>query len=199
MYNSPKSIGDKIKLLRKNYKLTLEELSKRSGLTKAFLSQLENNKQINPSVGTLKKITNSFGLPIIVLFSESDKDLNAATITEINTNKNVSVVRKEERKAIKYPRSDWMIELLSPDFNRKIELILTIAKPGQTSGDYLLQHEGEECGLVIKGKIKFTVESEDYILDEGDSIYLNSRLKHRWEILGDEACETIWAITPPSF
>ena len=95
--------------------------------------------------------------------------------------------------------SGWYIELLSPDLNRKIEFILTSAKSGESSGSKPLQHKGEECGVIIKGKLEFYVGLEKYILNEGDSIYFNSELPHKWKVVGEEFTQTIWCITPPSF
>ena len=66
---------------------------------------------------------------------------------------------------MKYPNSDWTIELLSPNLSRKIEFILTIAEPGQSSGEEPLTHNGEETGIVLEGKIKFTVDSREFFLE----------------------------------
>ncbi|EOD00493.1 transcriptional regulator [Caldisalinibacter kiritimatiensis] len=40
---------------------------------------------------------------------------------------------------------------------------------------------------------------EEYILQEGDSIYLDSTIHHRYINIGTEECVSIWAMTPPSF
>jgi len=195
-------IGERIKYYRIKNNLTLEDLSKISGISIAYLSQIENSKQINPSVDTLKKIADSMKLALMSFFEDSDQTdrlVNKKAETDRDTDPGVAVVRKNERKTMSYPKSDWEIELLSPDLKRKIEFIMTIAKPNQTSGSGWLQHEGEECGIVIQGKLKFIVGNNEFILEEGDSIYLNSDTPHRWEVIGDKISTTIWAITPPSF
>ena len=108
-------------------------------------------------------------------------------------------MRKNSRKVMKYPNSDWTIELLSPDLSRKIEFIMTIAEPGQNSGEEPFTHRGEEAGIILEGKIKFMVGSKEFFLDEGDSICFNSSIPHKWEAYGNKTTKTIWAITPPSF
>ena len=53
-------IGQKIRQLRTQNNLTLEELASRSELTKGFLSQVERNLT-SPSVSTLEDILEALG------------------------------------------------------------------------------------------------------------------------------------------
>lgn len=70
---------------------------------------------------------------------------------------------------------------------------------GHSSGDEPYSHEGEEFGLVFRGRYEVEIAGEVYLLEEGDSIYFPSRLPHRVRALGDAPAETLWVITPPSF
>lgn len=198
-------IGSMLKKLRRTHNITLETLSAKCGLSKTYISQIENSKQVNPSIGTLKKIADAFNVPIMAILDENYQENNfndtpseKALVNNL-TEEEVFIVRKNNRKVMRYPNSDWTIELLSPNLNRKVELILTTAKPDQNSGDAPLTHSGEEIGIVLEGKIKFTVGSKEFILDEGDSICFNSSIPHKWEACGEKITKTIWAITPPSF
>lgn len=92
-----------------------------------------------------------------------------------------------------------MYELLSPDLNRKIEFLYITIKPGDYSSKDLVTHEGEECGIVIKGRLMVKMKDKEYILEEGDSIYFDSTIPHKYINIGDEECISIWAMTPPSF
>ncbi len=193
-----------IKELRRTLNITLETLSKKCGLSKTYISQIENNKHANPSISTLKRIADAMNVPIMAIIDENYREKTAVDeptkrLPDHDLIEEVFVVRKNTRKAIRYPHSDWTIELLSPNLNRKIELILTIAKPGQNSGEIVFTHNGEEVGIVLEGKLKYTVGSKEYVLNEGDSICFNSTLPHRWEVIGNKLSKTIWAITPPSF
>jgi quercetin dioxygenase-like cupin family protein len=62
-----------------------------------------------------------------------------------------------------------------------------------------MSHEGEECALVLSGRVAITVGDVDYELDEGDSIYYDSGLPHKSRALGDEEALIVSAITPPNF
>ncbi len=65
-------IGKRIKHMRKQKGLTLDELASRSELSKGFLSQLENDLT-SPSITTLDDILEALGSSLSEFFSE-DKD-----------------------------------------------------------------------------------------------------------------------------
>ncbi len=95
--------------------------------------------------------------------------------------------------------SNALYELLSHDLNRKIEFLYITIGPGEVSSEGLVSHEGEECGLVLKGELLVKTADGDYELNEGDSIYYESTIPHRYINIGDDVCESVWAMTPPSF
>ncbi len=53
-----------IKELREERKITQEELSKRSGVSRNYIAELENNKKVNPSFETIYKISIALGVEI---------------------------------------------------------------------------------------------------------------------------------------
>ena len=57
-----------IKPIRKKKNLTLYELSKRTGISRTYLRNLENNKQFNPTMFILKKISEVLEVEIKDLF-----------------------------------------------------------------------------------------------------------------------------------
>ena len=59
----PPKIGAKLQLLRLAENLTLDELSEKSGVSTAILSQIERNKS-NPTLSTLWKITQTLDHPL---------------------------------------------------------------------------------------------------------------------------------------
>ena len=55
----------------------------------------------------------------------------------------------------------------------------------------MLSHEGEECGIVVRGRIELTVEGKRYDLKTGDGYYFESKRQHRFRNTGDEVCEIV--------
>jgi transcriptional regulator with XRE-family HTH domain len=88
-----------------------------------------------------------------------------------------SVVRKdnglhvERRKAYKY-------ESLAFNFmNKKAEPFLVTIQPGSEPGEFNT-HEGQEFNFILEGSVKVLIDNHQINLEEGDSLYFDSRYKH---------------------
>lgn len=57
-------IGERVKKLRQEKKLSLSELAEQAGVAKSYLSSLERNLQTNPSIQFLEKIATVLGVSI---------------------------------------------------------------------------------------------------------------------------------------
>ena len=167
-------LGEKIRSLRQKRKISIEQLSEMSGLSKGLISQIERDIT-GPSVD----VTMNY------FFDEYD-DFN-------------QVVRKDERKKLMMKKGIRTYELLSPDLKKKIEMLMIEINPNEKIEAELIYHEGEECGVVIKGTLRVISGDKIYDLNEGDSIYLDSTIPHKYLNVGDELSVSIWAMVPPSF
>ena len=185
-----RAIFDGIRKLRKEKGITLNEMAEKTGISINYLSRVERGKT-NPSVGILKRISNVLGVSLLGLGGEPLQ--NSVRPQE------VAIVRRNMRKMLVYPKSKLKEYLLTPDLNRKLEVLLGESKPGKSKEDEWYSHEGEEFGLVLEGQYEVTVENKTYILNEGDSIYFLSHLPHKMRGIGRKRCKTLWVITPPSF
>ena len=74
-----------------------------------------------------------------------------------------------------------------------------ILPPGADTGDDMLSHEGEECGIVIQGTVEVTIGEQIHQLAPGDGYYFDSRTPHRFRNVGEQECVLISANTPASF
>jgi transcriptional regulator with XRE-family HTH domain len=175
-------LGRRIRTLRIERGLTLTGLAVRVGITRSFLSSVERGVAY-PSLLVLRSIAAALEVPVFLLFTGPEA--------------NGMVVRKGSRKVIRPPGAPVSYELVSPDLRRKIEMIIVRLKPGLDSA--AMAHEGEECALVLKGRVAITVGDVEYELNEGDSIYYDSGLPHKARATGDEPAEIVSAITPPNF
>lgn len=80
------SIGERIKSLRKQNKLTQVELAKKSNISRSYLADIENDRY-NPSLETLKALSNSLNANLSDLVSgenEFDNNLNQRDKKAIN-------------------------------------------------------------------------------------------------------------------
>ena len=177
-------LGDKIRSLRLKQKISIEQLSAMSGLSKGLISQIERDIT-GPSVASLWKISKALNVTMNHFFDEYD-----------NFNQ---VVRKDERKKIMMKNGNRTYELLCPNLKNQLEMLWIDIEPNDSSSEELISHEGEECGVVIKGTLRVLSGENVYDLNEGDSIYLDSTIPHRYVNVGTELAVSVWAMTPPSF
>jgi transcriptional regulator with XRE-family HTH domain len=178
-------LGARIRAARTTMGMTLEELAQKVSLTRSFLSQVERGLT-SPSLTTLRRIANELGVPVFLLLSNGSNPRNA-------------VVRRGDRRNLLLPNATTTYQLLSPDLNRKIEMLMTRLQVGSATADQPLSHPGEECAFLLKGKVLVEVAHEKFILEEGDTLYFDASLPHRTVNLGSVEAEIISAITPPSF
>jgi len=177
-------IGHLIRALRRKQKISIEQLAERTGLSTGLISQLERDLT-GPSVASLWKISKALNVSINYFFEgyeESDP-----------------IVRKSDRKKIQLPNSNITYELLCPNLQKAIEMLLVQIEPGECSTEDKISHEGEECGYVISGTLKVKWGDKEYILEEGDSIYFDSTVPHRYVNCGAVTSISVWAMVPPSF
>lgn len=79
-------LGDNIRAIRKEKKISINKLSKLTGISLGYLSDLENNKAKNPSVDKLNLIASVLDVSVDVLFKDDiekwDTTLNTELIKE---------------------------------------------------------------------------------------------------------------------
>ena len=82
---------------------------------------------------------------------------------------------------------------------KAIQFMRECYQPGAGTGKHEITHDGEECGLILSGRLKVTVGDQDTILNPGDAYYFSSNQPHTFLNPGKEPCELITACTPPTF
>ena len=119
-------IGKKIKELRLQNDLTLEDLASRSELTKGFLSQLERNLT-SPSISTLEDILEALGTNLSEFFHEEEEEQIVFTTKDFFVDK----------------RDEYQIEWIIPNAQKnEMEPILLTLEPHGTSHE-MVSHLGE--------------------------------------------------------
>lgn len=178
-----RTMGQRIREIRREQNLTLSDVARMTGLTESLLSQIENSKA-NPSITTLLAISRALGTP-------------AGTFFDTGSQEDGPVVRRSERPLTRTTNGITYF-LLSPHLQEKpMEVLLNELQPGADTGE--ISHPGVECGIVLSGKIEVTLEDTVYVLNEGDAINIDSTRPHRIRNLLDTVSTAIWIDSPPTF
>ncbi|KWW20837.1 MULTISPECIES: helix-turn-helix domain-containing protein [Peribacillus] len=64
-------IGERVKKLREEKKMSMTELADKAGVAKSYLSSLERNLQTNPSIQFLEKISAVLNIPVDALLYDA--------------------------------------------------------------------------------------------------------------------------------
>ena len=178
------NLGKRIHDLRRRRGLTTGELAARAGVTSGFISQLEHSKT-DPSLQTLQRVAAALQVPLSYLMLDDESK--------------PQVVRKGERNVIHVGDRGLRASILSPLPSHNLELVLLELPPGNVSWRKLRSHNGHECHLVVKGKVRADHGDDTYLLEEGDSIFWDGTAPHRLENVGEEVAQIMMALTPPAF
>jgi transcriptional regulator with XRE-family HTH domain len=181
-------IGEKIKALRQQKRLTLQELSDLTSLSKPLLSQIEN-QQVVPPLATLLKIAKGLKVGIHFFFEdESNRQKYVLTRREdVREDESVS------RPAVNDISRPYTYHSLAQGLRHKhMEPFLVEFENREWDEKLFFKHEGDEEFLyVTEGELDFHYNSETIRLRTGDSIYYNSSHPHGWVAVGDEKAKAV--------
>lgn len=177
--------GRRLKGIRVRLGMSQRQLARISGVANATISQIEAGR-LNPTVSMLKKVLDGFPISMSEFFGD---DLNV---------ENRIFFRADELTEI----ADGGVSFrqVGANLHRKaIQLIKECYQPGSGTGKHAITHEGEECGIILTGRLEVTVGDQTSILRAGDAYYFKSSQPHQFRNVGSEPCELISACSPPSF
>jgi len=178
-------IGRRLRDIRTGLGISQRQLARVSGVANATISQIESNK-LNPTVSMLKKVLNGIPISMSEFFAD---DANFAERI---------FYRAEDLTKI----ADGGVSYLQVGanlHNKSIQFLKECYQPGAGTGKHAITHEGEECGIVLNGRLEVTVADQMTVLTAGDAYYFRSDQPHQFRNSGSEPCELITACTPPSF
>lgn len=174
---TPSVIGRNVRKERHERKLSLDELSLASGVSKATLSQIEAGK-VNPTVATLWKIAQSIHV-----------DLHALVMGESEKIREFSVSRGNDLPLLA-SAPGVEIRVLSPiSFAEDTELYLLNMTPGA-----VLESEAHAPGCmeilaVASGSFKVTAGKRSTVLEAGDVLTYQCDVPHRIENAADDSSQ----------
>ena len=191
------SLGNQLREARLAAGLTITELAGKAAFSPSYISQVERDLA-NPSIGAINRIAEALGIRMSTFFSNGSEPETGASYREKDAIP-TEIVRRNRRKGLTYAGSNVRHELLSPSLQRSLQILMIKAPVGTTHGNETISHEGEECGIVLKGTMELTVDDETFTVEAGDSIYFDASKPHSWRSTGPEELEVIFAMTPPHF
>ena len=176
-------INKRLKDLGIRSKLTLEELAKKSGFSKGYLSKIENTTKA-PPVSTLIVLSKVFNINISEIFGEAQ------------TKDPASLVRKRERRIMARDGSvfGYSYETLAHKYPNKHMEPFIVTLPPKVNQKHIFQHEGEEMVFMLEGSMKVVHGDREFFLEEGDCIYFDANIPHHPVPLGKKEVKFLMVI-----
>jgi len=180
-------IGKIIRRLRKEKKITLRELSKKSGIALATLSRIETGKM----TGTVKShndIARALDVTLSDLYSGFEVPSKRAEIQPQQEQTDVFIHNDKASYDILTKR------VLS---KKMMPIMLKLEKGARTTTER--SRKGTEKFLyILEGNMQAIVNNKNYSLNKGDSFYFDASLPHYWKNVSGKPVRTLCIITPPA-
>lgn len=162
------ALGTRIKMARKERKMTLQTLADRTGLTAGLLSKIENFRTI-PSLPVLVDIAAALETDLAEFFRDMTLGSKARWL----------LVRPEEQKTVereegRHLHYQMILETSLPAVNMQM-MYVTIPCG---SGGEPVSTEGDELLYILNGRFRYRLGDEVVELTPGDALYFDGTLPH---------------------
>ncbi|MBN2485103.1 MAG: cupin domain-containing protein [Bacteroidales bacterium] len=188
--NMNKQIGNKVRQIRENLKISIEELSERSSLNVDQIAKIESN-EIIPSLAPLIRISRALGVRLGT-FMDDNENLGPALHLKDQSAQGISFSNNmaTERSAMQY------FPLAAEKAGRHMEPFIIEIKAN--ADEYILStHEGEEFIYVLEGELEIVYGKEKKHLTAGDSIYYDSIVPHHVHAAGNKNARILAVVYVP--
>lgn len=178
-------LGERIKEIRNQKKMTIKALAEQVGVTSSYISQVERSL-VEPSLSSLRRIAKALNVPLFYFVADDSKQF--------------MVIRSDKRKRLELPDSFMDYHFLSPFtlHNNSTPSMVSIyfkMKPAENAEESFV-HDSEEFIFILKGKLKLSVGRDEYILDPGDTAFIERNVPHKFSPGGQEPVEGISVLSP---
>jgi len=180
-------IGEKIKRLRKEKKLTLQKLADRLKLTPSYISRLERTL-CYPALETLYDLAAFFGVDISFFFR---KDVISDEKTRVLKASDRYAIPLFGGKARSFPYAN--IKYRDPSF----ECFTVVGRSGVEIK--LPRQTGQACMMVLKGMLELSLSKEVYLLRPGDSVYYSTKEERSYTVVGKRPAEILVCLYPARY
>jgi transcriptional regulator with XRE-family HTH domain len=195
-------MGERLRLARQARRLSLRVLADRLGVSPSLISQIETGRA-NPSVSTLYALADELDMSLDdLLFNDrraAEPVAGAAARADVPSATTVSQSDPVQRAATRHNirlASGVRWERLTTLSEPGVEFLHVTYEVGGASSpeDAYQRHPGHEWGYVLSGRLQVRIGFDEYVLEPGDAISINSSIPHRLATIGDEPVQAIWFV-----
>lgn len=174
------SIGPKVKRLRQEQRLSLQQLAVKAEVSAAAIHKIERNDMV-PTITTLLKVASALDRPV-TFFVEQDGRPDPVAFTPAS-----------DRPAVYTPHAGLTLAGVSgPYAPFRSAAALATVDPGANSGDKPLAHAGEELVFMLEGTMTFDIAGTRHEVGPGDALHFMGDQAHHWVNQGKGEARLLW-------
>ena len=179
-------IGPRLRELRQQRGLSLQQLAERAGVSAAAIHKIERSGMV-PTITTLLKLADAFDRPVAYFVDEEADGAGPVAFTAA-----------ADRPELFSTDAGVDVRSISGSYARFLldGRVVTVAA-GAGSGGSLIERQGEELVLVLDGSLRFEVDGRLYEVGAGDALHLRTDRPHRWENAGAAPARAVWVALKP--
>jgi len=184
-------VGGKVAQIREARQLSVEQLAERSDLPEELVQQIEDGDFL-PSLTPLIKLGRALGVRLGTFLDDAEQ------LGPIVNRKGqlTTAVRFAGKSRASTGELDFHA-LAQGKSGRNMEPFLIDLLSGTDQAFPLSTHEGEEFMYVLEGRVEVCYGKNRHLLDEGDSIYLDSIVPHHVHAYGDATARLLAVVYAP--
>ena len=175
------AIGPKLRELRDENGLSLQQLSDRSDVSPAAIHKVEQGNMV-PTITTLLKLADALDRPVSYFVDEEE-----------DSSSHIVVTLAKDRKKVRTMHSGIDLDGISGPYGHYlVASAVAEVEPGATSGESPLSHPGEELIFMLSGCLEVEVGDQRARLSAGDSVHFRTHREHRWSNPTKRPAKAIW-------
>lgn len=169
-------ISNRLKDIRKEKNITLQELAEQAGVTKGMLSQVENSRSI-PSLSVLLNLIKALQIDLNDFF----KNINIQSPDKVILKKKEQYHSFEKENAI-----GFHYQRLFSTTIRDYHIDFVLLRLEKDAHREPVSTDAFEFKYLLKGKVEYSIGEKLYIMEEGDSLFFDATDVHNPKSVGEE-------------
>ena len=187
------SIGERVKELRLEKKMTIKQLSEETGLSIGYLSQFERGLSAI-AVDSLETVAKALDVSLSTLFTRIETD--GEEQEKLNPVMHGVELMPQE---VGHQIFQSILSHNQNEFSMLPRLYTLLPFAEETEMPELHGHKGEEFIYVLEGVLTLVIEERKYVLYPGDSIHFDSNKLHNWMNRSSKTVKILTINTPNPF
>lgn len=182
-----RTIARRVAALRREVGLTLREFGRKTGLSQAYLSRVENGHAAL-TIASLARIAEVFATPMTAFLDEAERP------------RPLVLHRAGSGRKVRFRgRKGTLVSLLADQKHSKLMEPLLVDVASAPADVPLRAHPGEEFNYVLEGSCRLRFGREEHVLHAGDAVYFDATTDHALHAINRQPCRILAVVSSHDF